>query len=102
MGQNCNPTEIHREVYTVYEEQDMTRQPIEKSCKHFEEGRTELQDKVGNVRPSTSTTADHIALVDDLIHINFRIKINEIIAELGLSYGSVHSIIHEHLKFNNR
>ena len=32
--------------------------------------------------------------------MNHRIKINEIVAELGLSYGSVHSIIHEHLNFN--
>ena len=32
--------------------------------------------------------------------MNHRIKINEIVAELGMSYGSEHSIIHEHLNFN--
>jgi len=84
----------------VYGEQTMTRQAIGKWCKQFEEGRTELQDKAGKGRPSTSTTADHIARVDELIRMNRRIKINEIVAEFGLSYGSVHSIIHEHLNFN--
>ena len=96
----CNPTEIHQEICTVYGEQAMTRQVIGKWCKQFEEGRTELQDEADKGMPSTSTTADHIASVDELIRNNRRIKINEIVAELGLSYYSVHLIIHEHLNFN--
>ena len=69
----------------MYGEQTMTRQAIGKWYKQFEEGRTELHEEAGKGRPSTSTTADHIARVDDLIRINRRIKINEIVAELGLS-----------------
>ena len=78
----------------------MTRQVIGKWCKQFEENRTELQDEAGKGRPSILPTADHIARVDDLIRMNRRIKINEIVAESGLSYGSVHSIIYEYLNFN--
>jgi len=59
-AKNCNTTEIHLDVCTVYAEQVMTRQAIGKCCKQFEEGRTELQDEAGKSRPSTSTTADHI------------------------------------------
>jgi len=73
----------------------MTRQTIGKWCKKFEESRTNCKTK-----PSTSTNADHISHADELIRMNHWIKINEIFEELGLSYGSVHSIIHEHLNFN--
>ena len=68
LAKNCNPTEIHHEVCTVYGEQAMTRQAIGKWCKQFQEGRMELQDEAGKGRPSTSTTADHIARVDELIY----------------------------------
>ena len=58
----------------MYGEQAMTRQAIGKWCKQFEEDRTELQDEASKARPSTSTTADHIASVDELIRMNRRIK----------------------------
>jgi len=66
----------------------------------FNGNSSELQDEAGKGRPLTSTISDHIARVDELIRMNRRIKINEVVAELGLSYGSVHSIIHEYLNFN--
>ena len=59
-----------------------------------------MQDEASKCRPSTSTTSDHITRVDELIRMNRLIKINENVAELGPSYGIVHSIIHKHLNFN--
>ena len=54
----------------MYGKQAMTKQVIGKWCKQFEDGRTELQDVAGKGRPSTSTTADNISRVDDLIRMN--------------------------------
>ena len=101
MGQNLQSTgNSSGGLYSLWE-QALARQAIGKWCKPFEEGRMELQKEAGKGRPSTSTTADHIVRVDELIHMNRWIKINEIVAEFGLSYGSVHSIIiiHKHLNF---
>ena len=66
----------------MYEKHAMTRHAIGKWCKQFEEGHSELQDEARESRPLTSTTTDHIVRVDELIRMNRRIKINEIVSEL--------------------
>jgi len=65
MGQKLQSNGNSSGVCIVYGEQ-----AIGKYCKQFAEGRTEFQDEAGKGRPSISTTADHIARVDELIRIN--------------------------------
>ena len=50
-------------------------------------------------RPRTSTTPANIAVVRDLIEGNRRLTVVEICQELGISYGSVQSIIKTELQF---
>jgi histone-lysine N-methyltransferase SETMAR len=50
-------------------------------------------------RPRTSTTPENIAAVHDLIEGDRQLSVVEICQELGISYGSVQSIIKNELQF---
>ena len=52
-------------------------------------------------RPRTSTTPENIAAVRNLIEGDRRLTVVEICQELGISYGSVQSIIKNELQFRN-
>lgn len=98
-AKRLNCTEIHREICSVYGEHTVSRPAIAKWCKQFENGRTDLTDEYRKGRPLTSTDAVQVAAVEQLIRDNRRIKIKEIATSLNISYGSVYSIIHDHLAF---
>jgi len=66
--------------------------------KEFRAGRDAVQNTSHQRRPRTSTTPE-IAAVRDLIESDHRLTVVEICQELGISYGSVQSIIKKKLQF---
>ena len=64
----------------------------------FKNGRESFEDDPRSGRPSTSRTEENIAAVRRMIHEDRHTTIALISDELGLSIGSIHTIIHEDLK----
>ena len=64
----------------------------------FERGRQSLEDESRRGRSSTSVNPDVISAVENLIMEDKRSKVAQIAALIGVSVGSVETIIHEHLR----
>jgi len=63
----------------------------------FLRGRTSLEDDTWAGRPVEATTDDCCHAVEKLVMGEWRLKVLEIATEVGVSYGSVLNILHEHL-----
>ena len=67
--------------------------------KRFREGRTSQQDDSSPRQAHRAITLNVIARIDGLIRENRRITEEQIRVQIGISHGSVHAIIKDHLKF---
>ena len=95
-----NPTNIHVRMKKVYNNESPSYESIKRWAREFRCGRTSIDDEDRTGRPSTSVSEDNIRAVREVILRDRRVKIDIIAEELGLSHGSVHSIIHEKLGMN--
>ena len=66
------PTEIHREIETVYGCNVMTMQHVRKWCREFIGGRVSVTDEQRSGRPSTS--ADLVPAVEQIVPANRRVS----------------------------
>ena len=87
------PTEIHRELVSVYGDGVMTRKQVSVWCTAFSEGRTNVEDEPRSGRPCSSSTDDNIAQVNNLIRADRRCKVRDIAFELDISKSVVHDIV---------
>jgi hypothetical protein len=63
----------------------------------FKNGQETLEDEPRSGRPSTSRKDENVAKVKTLVRNDRRMTIVQIAAEVGLSVGSVHTILKEDL-----
>ena len=63
----------------------------------FKRGRTSLEDDVKSGRPLDATNEEMCTKVRDLVYSDRRIQVEEIAQALGISYGSVSTILHDRL-----
>jgi len=73
---------------------------ISEWAKRFKEGRTSVDDDKRAGAPRTAVTRDNIAAVDLAIKQNRRISVLELSSNIGVSVGSIDTIIHEHLLYS--
>ena len=59
--------------------------------------RTSLEDKARSGRPLDSTDEEMCEKVLDLVYSDMRIQVEEIAQALGISHGSVSTILHDRL-----
>ena len=85
--------------YSQYGESTLSKTQVKFWHKEFRGGRDAVQNTSHQRRPRTSTTPENIAAVRDLIKGDRRLTVVEICQELGISYGSVESIIKNELQF---
>ena len=64
---------------------------------HFRRGRRSLEDECRSGRPQTSTTEGQVAAVKALVEEDARVTVSQIQFEVGISSGSVVTILHEKL-----
>jgi len=72
-------TQIHQKLVTLY-------------------GQKSVEDDLHSGLPMTVVTQDNVAAVKDLVDDNPYISIDYIGDVLGISHGSVHTILREHLR----
>jgi len=98
-SENVGPNEIWRRLRAQYGESTLSKTQVKFCHKEFRRGRDAVQNTSHQRRPRTSTTPENIAAIRDLIEGARRLTVVEIYQELGISYGSMQSIITNELQF---
>ena len=89
--------QVEERLTAVYKESSPSAATIKRWVKEFQRGRESLEDDPRPGRPSTSTNEENIETVHQLVMGNRRITLHELEEATRLSYGSIHSILHDNL-----
>ena len=89
--------EIHGVLADVYGSSAPYYAQIKFWVGEFKRGRTSLEDEARVGRPLDATDEEMCKKVWDLIHSDRRIQVEEIEQALGISHGSVSTILHDRL-----
>ena len=98
-AKSLNPTEIHKELQSVYGEHVISRTQVYHWCNLFEAGHSDLTDREGRGRSITATSEDNVKRVDELIRQDRRLKLHEIASSLEISETSAHRIVFDELGY---
>ena len=94
------PKEIHERLVKVYGDASPSYATVKNWAAEFKRGRVSLEDDPRSGRTSTSTSDEKVEAVEKLVLEDRRIKVAEIAQEVGISCGSVESILHDVLGFS--
>ena len=88
---------IHSELVDVYGSSAPSYAQIKFWVGEFKLGRTSLDDEVRSGRPLDVTDEEMCKKVRDLVYSDRRIQVEEVAQALGISHGSISTILHDHL-----
>ena len=86
--------EIHSELANVYGSSAPSYAQVNFWVGEFKRGRTSLEDEARSGRPLDATNEEMCKKVRDLVYSD-RIQVEEIAQALGISHGSVSTILHD-------
>ena len=87
--------EVHGELADVYESSAPSYAQVKFWVGEFNRGRTSLEDEARSGRPLDATDEEMCKKVWDLVYSDRRIQVEEIGQALGISHGSVSTILHD-------
>jgi histone-lysine N-methyltransferase SETMAR len=88
---------IHERLVKVYQDQSPSYRTVTRWAGEFARGRESIEDDPHPGRPIEVTNEKFCNAVEKLVMEDRRIKVREIAGEIGISTGSVESILHEKL-----
>ena len=94
-AKGIKPSDIYRELITVYGIDVMGKTQVYDWCRKFSEGRSSLDDDPRPGRKQTSSCDKNVMKVEELIRGDRRLKVREIALQLGLAKTVIHKIINE-------
>ena len=89
--------EIHGELAGVYGSSAPSYAQVKFWVGEFKSGRTSLEDEARSGRPLDATDEEMCKKVRDLVYSDRRIQVEEIGQALGISHGSISTILHDRL-----
>ena len=89
--------EINGELTDVYGSCAQSYAQVKFWVGEFKRGRTSLEDEARSGRPLDATDEEMCKKVRDLVYSDRRIQVEEIAQALGISHGSVSTILHDRL-----
>ena len=89
--------EIHGELADIYGSSAPSYAQVKFWVGEFKRGRTSLEDEARSRRPLDATDEEMCKKVWDLVYSNRPIQVEEIAQALGISHGSVSTILHDRL-----
>ena len=89
--------EIHGELADVYGSSAPSYAQVKFWVGEFKRGRTSLEDEARSGHPLDATDEEMCKKVRDLVYSDGRIQVEEIAQALGISHGSVSTILHDRL-----
>ena len=95
-----NATNIHKRLSNVYGKSSPSYSTVASWVSEFKRGRKDLNDEPRPGRPVSQSPAENVDKVHQLVLENRKISIECIVQETGLSTGTVHTILHEHLSMS--
>ena len=87
--------EIHGELADIYVSSAPSYAQVKFWVGEFKRGRTSLEDEARSGRPLDATDEETCKKVRDLIYSDRRIQVEEMAQALGISHGSVATILHD-------
>ena len=90
-------TEIVPALQTVYKDDAPKKTCVYKWIERFRDGREAVEDDEGCGRPTTSKNNEKIDFVRSLVKEDGQLTVYQIAETVGISVGSVHSILHDNL-----
>lgn len=95
---NIEARTIHDELHTVFGDEAPSYRTVARWTQWFREGREEIEDEERSGRPVTETTLDNIEEIRSIVNDDPHVTIAELQKHTGLSYGTVHRILSDHLE----
>ena len=89
--------EIHGELADVYGTSAPSYAQVKFWVGEFKPRRTSLEDEARSGRPLDATDEEMCKKVRDLVYSDRQIQVEEIAQALGISHGSVSTILHDHI-----
>ena len=89
--------QVEERLTSVYGQSSPSSSTIKRWVKEFQRGRESLEDDPRSGRPTTSTSPENIEKVHKLVIENRRNSLYELEEATGISYGSIHNILHDEL-----
>jgi histone-lysine N-methyltransferase SETMAR len=91
------PKDIHQRLVNVYGDLAPSKTTVKKWAAEFKRGRDSIEDDPRSGRPVEATTPENCVAVERLVMKDRRLKVDQIAETLGISHGSVETILHEKL-----
>ena len=92
---DISAAETLRMLQKAFGEQAMSKTQAYEWHKMFKEGREGVEDEPHQRRPRTSTDEQHVAKIKELVLQNRRLTTRELADIIGISNGSVNTILKE-------
>ena len=89
--------EIHGDLADVYGSSAPSYAQVKFWIGEFKRGRTSLEDEARAGRPLNTTDEEMCKKVRNLVYSDRRIQVEEIAQALGISHGSVSTVLHDRL-----
>lgn len=91
------PKDIHTKMEAVLGEDALSYSTVKRWAALFKQGRESVEDDPRCGGPSTAVNDETVAVVEDLVMENRRVSVGWLAAQVGISRGSIGTILHDHL-----
>lgn len=95
---HLKPDESYDRLQMAFMDEGPSKATVYRWYNEFRRGRLTLRDEERSGRPLTAVTEENVQTVKNLIQDNRRITYQEIQQIMQIGSGSVHEILHEHLR----
>ena len=86
------------ELVSVYGDSCPSFDTVARWIRHFSAGRESLEDEERSGRPCSSLTRDTVARAEAIVAEDRSITLRFLASELGISYGSAYTLMHNELR----
>ena len=97
LTKGVSPKDINLRMTNVYGDQTPSTSTVKRWAAEFKRGLKSIEDDPRGGRPPAATSPELCSAVEQLVMGNRRIKVHQIAEEVGISVGSVETILHEKL-----
>lgn len=92
-----NPTSIHQRMLAVYGNSSPSYTTVKEWTRRFKCGVQDLNDQPRPGAPQRAVCPENVEKVEEALNEDRRKTVQAIALEVGISYGSIRTILHDHL-----